>query len=253
MGFAFRDYKAPAAFAYAMARPLECWAATEPWRSRDPGALQNPKLSRLVQFFLILILAGCHQQTSEERAAREAQEGKYQSAITNYEESLARGDQVRIHLKMADLFVAKLHDPASAIYHYRRVLALRSSGREADLARNQIKALGPASSENGAGAVGRLGQAPSERRLTQVPYNPETPARSAAAKASSAAALVAAEAERQAKTRVRTYVVQSGDTLVSISRKFYQSPNRWKDILDTNKYQMTNPDELKAGQTIILP
>jgi len=179
---------------------------------------------------LILLLAGCHQQTSEERAAREAQEGKYQSAITHYEESLARGDQVRIHLKMADLFVAKLHDPASAIYHYRRVLALRPSGREADLARNQIKALGSTSSENGTAS-----------------------ARSAAAKASSAAALAAAEAERQAKTRVHTYVVQSGDTLVSISRKFYQSPNRWKDILDTNKYQVTNPDELKAGQTIILP
>ena len=231
-GFAFRDCRAP-----------------------DPGAIptapdsglqpQNPKLKpRFVRVFLILILAGCHQQTSEERAARDAQEGKYQSAITHYEESLVRGDQVRIHLKMADLFVAKLRDPASAIYHYRRVLALRPSGREADLARNQIKALGSASSENGNGAVGRL---------TQAPYNHETPARSAAAKTSSAAALAAAEAERQAKTRVRTYVVQSGDTLVSISRKFYQSPNRWKDILDTNKYQMTNPDELKAGQTIILP
>lgn len=202
---------------------------------------------------MILILAGCHQQTSEERAAKDAQDGKYQSAITHYEESLARGDHVRIHLKMADLFVAKLHDPASAIYHYRRVLALRPSGREADLARNQIKALGSASSENGTGAVGRLGQATSDWRPAQAPSNHETPTKSAAAKTSSAAALAAAEAERQAKTRVRTYVVQSGDTLVSISRKFYQSPNRWKDILDTNKYQMTNPDELKAGQTIILP
>ena len=217
--FAFRDCRAPGSGAIPTAP--------------DPGALQaqNPKLRpAFVPVFLILILAGCHQQTSEERAARDAQEGKYQSAIIHYEESLARGDQVRIHLKMADLFVAKLHDPASAIYHYRRVLALRPSGREADLARNQIKVLGFASSENGTAS-----------------------ARSAAAKASSAAALAAAEAERQAKTRVHTYVVQSGDTLVSISRKFYQSPNRWKDILDTNKYQVTNPDELKAGQTIILP
>lgn len=217
--FAFRDCRAPGSGAIPTAP--------------DPGALQaqNPKLRpAFVPVFLILILAGCHQQTSEERAARDAQEGKYQSAIIHYEESLARGDQVRIHLKMADLFVAKLHDPAGAIYHYRRVLALRPSGREADLARNQIKVLGFASSENGTAS-----------------------ARSAAAKASSAAALAAAEAERQAKTRVHTYVVQSGDTLVSISRKFYQSPNRWKDILDTNKYQVTNPDELKAGQTIILP
>jgi hypothetical protein len=31
---------AAAAVAYAMARPLECLAATEPWRSRDPAPLQ---------------------------------------------------------------------------------------------------------------------------------------------------------------------------------------------------------------------
>jgi LysM repeat protein len=184
---------------------------------------------RFVWFFLILSLAGCHQQTPEQRAERDARQGRYQSAITHYEESFAQGDHVKIHLKMADLFTAKLHDPASAVYHYRRVLALRPSGREADLARNQIKALAGVSSWNGT-----------------------APARSVAPKASSPAQ-AAAEGERQAKARVRTYVVQPGDTLVSISRKFYQTPNRWKDILDTNKYQMTNPDELKAGQTIILP
>jgi LysM repeat protein len=183
-----------------------------------------------VWFFLILVLAGCHQQTPEQRAQQDAQQGRYQSAITHYEESFAQGDHVRIHLKMADLFTAKLHDPASAVYHYRRVLALRPSGREADWARNQIKVLANGTSSG----------------------NGTAPARSVAPKAS-LAALAAAEAERQAKARVRTYVVQSGDTLVSISRKFYQTPNRWKDILDTNKYQVTNPDELKAGQTIILP
>jgi nucleoid-associated protein YgaU len=48
-------------------------------------------------------------------------------------------------------------------------------------------------------------------------------------------------------------MVQSGDTLVSISRKFYQTTARWKDILDANQNQLSNPDELKAGQTIILP
>jgi nucleoid-associated protein YgaU len=47
--------------------------------------------------------------------------------------------------------------------------------------------------------------------------------------------------------------VQTGDTLVSISKKLYQTPSRWKDILDANQNQLTNPDELKVGQTIILP
>ena len=63
----------------------------------------------------------------------------------------------------------------------------------------------------------------------------------------------AAEAEKAAKNKVRTYVVQPGDTLVLISKKFYQTPSRWKDILDANQNQLSNPDELKAGQTIILP
>ena len=65
--------------------------------------------------------------------------------------------------------------------------------------------------------------------------------------------LAAAEGEKAAKGKVRTYVVQTGDTLVSISKKFYQAPSRWKDILDANQNQLSNPDELKAGQTIILP
>jgi LysM domain len=63
----------------------------------------------------------------------------------------------------------------------------------------------------------------------------------------------AAEGEKAAKGKVRTYVVQSGDTLVSVSKKFYQTPSRWKDILDANQNQLSNPDELKVGQTIILP
>ena len=63
----------------------------------------------------------------------------------------------------------------------------------------------------------------------------------------------AAEAEKAAKGKVRTYVVQSGETLASISKKFYQTPSRWKDILDANQNQLSNPDELKVGQTIIVP
>jgi nucleoid-associated protein YgaU len=63
----------------------------------------------------------------------------------------------------------------------------------------------------------------------------------------------AAEGEKAAKGKVRTYVVQSGDTLVSISKKFYQTSSRWKDILDANQNQLSNPDELKVGQTILLP
>jgi nucleoid-associated protein YgaU len=47
--------------------------------------------------------------------------------------------------------------------------------------------------------------------------------------------------------------VQSGDTLFSISRKFYKSPKRWKEILDANKRSIRDPKKLTVGQTLIIP
>jgi nucleoid-associated protein YgaU len=50
-----------------------------------------------------------------------------------------------------------------------------------------------------------------------------------------------------------TYTVKEGDTLASISRKFYKSPKRWRDILDANEKKIDDPDNLKAGQTLRIP
>jgi nucleoid-associated protein YgaU len=51
----------------------------------------------------------------------------------------------------------------------------------------------------------------------------------------------------------RNYVVQSGDTLFSISRKFYKSPKRWKEILDANRKSIHDPKKLTVGQTLVIP
>ena len=51
----------------------------------------------------------------------------------------------------------------------------------------------------------------------------------------------------------QTYIVQSGDTLFSISRKFYKSPKRWKAILEANKKDIRNPKDLTVGQTLVIP
>ena len=51
----------------------------------------------------------------------------------------------------------------------------------------------------------------------------------------------------------RTYTVQAGDTLSSISRKFYGSPNRWKDIYNANRDVLPNPQSLKLGQSLKIP
>ena len=51
----------------------------------------------------------------------------------------------------------------------------------------------------------------------------------------------------------RTYQVQPGDTLASISRKFYKTKARDKDIQDANLNSLPDARKLKPGQTLIIP
>ena len=51
---------------------------------------------------------------------------------------------------------------------------------------------------------------------------------------------------------VTYYVVQKGDTLWSIARKYYGKRRYWKKIWNANS-AITNPNRIYAGQTIILP
>ena len=55
------------------------------------------------------------------------------------------------------------------------------------------------------------------------------------------------------KNADRTYVVRSGDTLFSISRKFYKSPKRWKEILEANRKSIRDPKKLTVGETLVIP
>ncbi len=182
--------------------------------------------------------SGCHLENAEQKGDAEAKSGRFESAIYWYESALGTEDRLTVHSKMAEIFANKLRDPASAAYHYRRILALHGSGVRADAARTALRRLeaSVASTEGGQNQGGQIHS--KNGSPTPKTASPEQ---------------VAAEAEKAAKSKVRTYVVQSGDTLVSISKKFYQTPSRWKDILDANQNQLSNPDELRVGQTIILP
>jgi LysM repeat protein len=181
-------------------------------------------------FCLTVVLFGCERSDPETRGDREAKSGHFDAAINWYEAALGQGDKVAVHKKMAEIFAYKLKDPPSAAYHYRRIVALNPSREKTESARNSLRKL-----ENTA-------PVDAAQAKSGPPVKPLPPPSQAAA-----------EGEKQGKAKARTYVVQSGDTLTSISRKIYQTPSRWKDILDANQNQLPSPDDLKAGQTIILP
>lgn len=53
--------------------------------------------------------------------------------------------------------------------------------------------------------------------------------------------------------KVRTYVVQPGDTLYRISEKCYNDPNQWKKIREANSTRIGVDDRVRAGQILIIP
>lgn len=49
------------------------------------------------------------------------------------------------------------------------------------------------------------------------------------------------------------YVIKSGDTLQSLSKRYYGATDRWRIIADANKGVITNPNSLPAGLRIRIP
>jgi len=51
----------------------------------------------------------------------------------------------------------------------------------------------------------------------------------------------------------KEYVVEKGDTLQKISKKFYDSYSKWNKIYEANKDIIPNPNKIKPGLTIRIP
>ena len=53
--------------------------------------------------------------------------------------------------------------------------------------------------------------------------------------------------------RPKTYVVEDGDTLYGVAKRFYGSIQAWKAIREANKALISSDNRLRAGDTIVLP
>lgn len=60
-------------------------------------------------------------------------------------------------------------------------------------------------------------------------------------------------AERKTPDRPKTYVVEDGDTLYGIAKRFYGSIQSWKAIREANKALISADNRLRAGDTLVLP
>ena len=96
-----------------------------------------------------------------------------------------------------------------------------------------------------------VGQA---RRMPQV-QTPVVQSESAAQVRTAApvAAPAAVAAAPNPASVPRKHTVQSGDTLSTISKRYYGTPSRWIDIYQANRDRLRSENALKVGQEIRIP
>jgi nucleoid-associated protein YgaU len=56
-----------------------------------------------------------------------------------------------------------------------------------------------------------------------------------------------------AKASLKSYTVKSGDTLSEIAKRELGSANKYMDIFNANRDQLSDPDKIKPGQVLKIP
>jgi LysM repeat protein len=183
-------------------------------------------------------------------------QGDFLWAINLYEAALDGTPQsAEVHYKLALLYDDKMNDPVHALHHFKRYLTLNANGKHADEVRGFMKRdeVVLATSLSGDSVLTREDAA----RLRNENLSLRKKLEERQPKPRSATAEKSPEARHpdseKKKSGAHTYVVEEGDTLASISRKFYKTSSRWKEILDANKKKIDDPDDLKAGQRLSIP
>jgi LysM repeat protein len=56
-----------------------------------------------------------------------------------------------------------------------------------------------------------------------------------------------------AQAQGKTYTVAAGDSLSKIAKQFYGNANEYMKIFDANKDKLTDPNNIKVGQQLVIP
>jgi len=204
-------------------------------------------------------LAGCDRLGNSrstqlmQDADNKAAQGDFERAVNLYEAALDDSPSgAEVHYKLALLYDDKLSDPVSALHHFKRYLALSPNGSHAKDVKDSIKRdeIAALTALSGDSVITRAEAARLRNENLTLHKQLEEPAASRTALAKSEGNDARKSGSKKAG---QTYVVQSGDTLFSISRKFYKSPKRWKAILEANKKNIRDPKDLTIGQTLVIP
>jgi LysM repeat protein len=224
----------------------------------------------------MLLVAGCGDilPNSTSRLIKEGEEkyeaGHYREAIQFYERAIdGTVKTADIHYRLGLIYDDRLKSPLDALHHFGRYIELAPKGAYEKESRGRIKETeleaitmiargAPLTQREGA----RLRNENLELRKQALELrsnNSELREQIKDLRKEKIAALKRAGVDTTKVTRkpipegARTYMVEPGDTLAAISRKFYKTSSRWKDIQDANFNTLEGTVRLKPGQVLIIP
>jgi nucleoid-associated protein YgaU len=212
------------------------------------------------------------------RARERRAVGDFTGALEAYQKALDKRPGVaRIHWDMATVYDQHLTNELRAIYHYERYLELDPKAERRQLVEQSIGLAKlsyavslPDRTSESVQEIARLRREIDSLRklitesrekiaeLTAPP--PVAPVASAIPPPAPAAARVAAVATSATPAaappstgKTEAYVVQPGDTMSRIAKKMYNDANKWDVIYQANRGSLKRPQDIKVGQTLIIP
>lgn len=194
-------------------------------------------------------------------ADAKAADGDFLEAINLYESALDGTERsAEIHYRIALLYDDKMQDPLSALHHFKRYLTVAPAGAKAEevkrfMKRDELSLLTNLSGDSlvTRGEATRLKNENLNLRKNVVEQAAQLRTAGGAEKAPRGKGGKSPTPSKTTNAAPRSHVVQSGDTLFSVSRQYYNAPDRWKDILDANDKTIDDPGKLKVGQTLVIP
>ncbi len=172
-------------------------------------------------------------------------EGHYAREVKQYTE--------RLHLQIANRYAEGGVLPATEAARLRNEnLALRKENQDfrKELAELRSGRPGPRPVAGGSPEPAPVATA---KPAKGKPEPPTAPAVASTAPPANPAAPSQPFLKPAAARNARTYTVQKGDTLAAISRKFYKTSARWKDIAEANKEALKGTVNLQIGQQLVIP
>ena len=230
--------------------------------SAGDNAKNNGIIAVLVLSCTLFLIAACNRMTTArptqvlKEADAKVAAGNFVEAIGLYESILdGSPGSAEVHYRLALLYDDKMNDPLHALHHFKRYLTIAPDGAHANDVKNFMKRdeLALLTNLSGDTVVPRAEAA--RLRNENLALRKQIEDNRVLARAGSAENKKSPEKKAATKKseHSRSYVVKSGDTLASISRKFYKTSARWKRIRDANADKIDDPQNLKVGETLTIP